>query len=144
MFPKWLDPHDDLLQRWDVGLAMVFGMIVGAVLFQYICHRLRRWWDRRMSLRKWGNPTAVSIIAAAGGKGDLDGTIWNRSDGGLGVLVDQAFAPGDQLMIRAKEAPPQIPWVRAEVRHCQPLRKSWMIGCKFQEVVHWETWVWFD
>ncbi len=140
---SWLGRDDELLQRWDVGLAMVFGMILGAVLVQACYFYGRRWWERRRSARRWGDPVVVTIDTGWSGRVPLEGTIWNRSEGGVGLLVDEAFSPGDQLMIRVKDAPPNVPRVRVEVKHCHPARRCWMVGCQFREAVAWETLVWF-
>jgi PilZ domain len=140
---NWLGLSDEMLQRWDVGLALVFGMVLGAVAFQACCFYVRRWWERRRAGRRWGNPVAVMIDTGWSKKTSLEGTILNRSDGGIGILVNESFSPGDQLLIRAKEAPPSVPRVRVDVKHCQPTNTGWMIGCKFHEGVDWDTLVWF-
>lgn len=97
--------------------------------------------ERRASLRRWGNPTEVHLRSGLW-HGPLHGLVVNRSTGGLGIFTDGEIPPGTALEIRAVEAPPSVPAVRAEARHCRKAGHGYFIGCQFSEDVPWEAQAW--
>jgi PilZ domain len=98
--------------------------------------------DRRAGHRRWGNPTEVHIQSSLLA-GHLHGLVVNRSTGGLGIFADKEVPPGTSVQIRAAEAPVDVASVRAEVRHCLPVGKGFLLGCQFSEDVPWNLRVWF-
>jgi hypothetical protein len=129
------------LRRWDVWGALFIGMVFGGLLFQTAYYYIKRIVERRTAWRRWGNPVGVLVDGICGGP--LRGLVVNRSQGGVGMVVDKAFDKGTQLRIRVEGAPKEIPWVPVEVRHCRSAGRNWLIGCKFLEPVSWNTFVWF-
>jgi hypothetical protein len=98
--------------------------------------------ERRAGRRRWGNPTEVSLHSPLW-FGRRHGLVVNRSTGGLGIYADGEAPPGTPLQVRAAEAPAAVPAVRAEVRHCLPAGKGFLLGCKFSEDLPWNVRVWF-
>jgi hypothetical protein len=60
--------------------------------------------EKRVSRRRWGNPTEVYITSAAD-PNRLHGVVVNRSTGGLAIFLDREFAPETLLQVRSVEAP---------------------------------------
>jgi hypothetical protein len=97
--------------------------------------------ERRGSNRRWGNPTEVHLRSALWGD-RLHGLVVNRSTGGLGIYADMEIPPGTSVEVRVVEAPPNVPKVRVEVRHCRKVGNGYFIGCQFSEDVPWEARAW--
>jgi hypothetical protein len=121
----------------------VIGTILGGFTFQIAYRWALRAYERRVAPRRWGNPVAVRLDSY-----ELNGTpdhalVVNRSDAGLGLLVDRICEPGTLLRVRAEEAPAHIPWVQIEVRHYRAAGRNWVMGCRFTEPVNWDVRAWF-
>jgi hypothetical protein len=100
-------------------------------------------YDRRRNRRRWGNPQEVAITTTTHPIEQVHGIVVNRSDRGVALLVDKAFAPETLLNVRSVEAPADVPWVCVEVRHCRTAGKNWKLGCRFQEAPPWKVLAWF-
>jgi hypothetical protein len=98
--------------------------------------------ERRTGGRRWGNPTDVYLLSSLW-SGRLHGLVVNRSTGGLGIYADEEVPPNTRLRVRAMEAPPHVPAVRAEVRYCLKVGKRFLLGCQFSEDIPWNARVWF-
>jgi hypothetical protein len=98
--------------------------------------------ERRNGGRRWGNPTDIYLLSPLW-SGRLHGLVVNRSTGGLGIYFDEEVPPNTRLRVRAMEAPPHVPVVRAEVRYCLKAGKGFLLGCQFSEDVPWNVRVWF-
>jgi hypothetical protein len=98
--------------------------------------------ERRKSVRRWGKPVEVKILAPLV-TGLLRGVIINRSAGGIAVLVDDEYAEGVNLTVRAVQAPQYVPGVEVEVRTCRKAGKNFVIGCKYSEEAPWNAIAWF-
>jgi hypothetical protein len=102
---------------------------------------LQSGYERRKSHRRWGNPVEVqlrhpqSVIP-------LRGVVINRSTGGLAILVDDAYATGTQLTVRAVHAPAGVDWIAIEVKNCRAAGKNHVIGCSYPESPSWNAVVW--
>ncbi len=128
----------DLMTFW---LATGVGIVVSSGIFLLGRAGLRRLSERRTSPRRWGNPQEVRISGPF--PEAMQGTVLNRSDGGLALLITRPATPNTFLSVRSCEAPEHIPWVRVCVRHCRPEGKKWLVGCQFDEEVPWSVRVWF-
>jgi len=102
---------------------------------------LNRGAERRTGARKWGNPVEVQVQ-----KPDcaipLRGVVINRSAGGLAILVDDAYPPAMELMVRAIQAPTGVGWITVQVKNCRAAGKNWVIGCSYPETPSWNAVVW--
>jgi hypothetical protein len=98
--------------------------------------------DRRTGRRRWGNPTEVHIVSTLSEE-RLHGIVVNRSTGGLGIFADAEVPAGTLVTIRPVEAPPFVKSVFAEIRHCQPVGKGFVLGCKLRTEIPWKIRVWF-
>ena len=97
--------------------------------------------ERRTSVRNWGNPVEVRILAPTRVY-PVRGVVINRSTGGLAILVDNAYEVGALLRVRAVQAPENVTWIGVEVKNCREVGKNWVIGCKYPETPPWNAVVW--
>lgn len=95
--------------------------------------------DRRLSPRRKGNLVALLISNAQASSEPVQGWVVDRSQGGLGVLVDEAVPLGTILSVRPTKAKAQVPfrWIQVEVRSSRRQRNSWNLGCQFLEKLTW-------
>jgi hypothetical protein len=98
--------------------------------------------ERRIGRRRWGNPTEVQLRSDIWAY-QVHGLVVNRSTGGLGIFADKEVPPSTPLHVRAAEAPPNVPAVRVEVRHCHKIGRGFLLGCRFSEEIPWNARVWF-
>jgi hypothetical protein len=98
--------------------------------------------EKRVSRRRWGNPTEVQLTSPLLSQG-LHGIVINRSAGGLGIFVDQKVQPGMLVEVRSVEAPYYVPATEVEVKYCRKVRKHFFLGCQFQKEIPWNVRVWF-
>src|SRR5205823_2262823 len=96
---------------------------------------------RRKSVRKWGNPVEVQL-RPADSLIPLRGVVINRSTEGLAILVDDAYAPGGRLTVRAIHAPTGVGWIEIEVKNCRAAGQNHVIGCSYSETPPWNAVVW--
>jgi hypothetical protein len=98
--------------------------------------------DRRRSRRRWLNPIAVSFFAPMR-EHPLHGIVINRSTGGFALLADFDFVEGTVLIVRALEAPENVPAIRVQVRHSRKAGSMWLLGCEYTQELPWNVKVWF-
>jgi hypothetical protein len=98
--------------------------------------------ERRTSRRRWANPTEVLLSSPYHDK-PLHGLVVNQSAGGLAILVDLPFNADTTLVVRAMDAPKDVPSVEISVRHVQQVSKLWIVGCQYKQEVPWNVKVWF-
>jgi hypothetical protein len=135
---------DALIEIWNlfsVWMCLAVGLVVTGGVYVLGSRVLRRFFERRRSERRWGNPQRVAVSGTFAEP--PTGKVINRSQGGLGLVLDQPIPVDTVFSVRVVEAPQHIPWVRVIARHCGPEGRNWMIGCQFEERVPWTTLVWF-
>jgi hypothetical protein len=98
--------------------------------------------EKRAGRRRWGNPTQVNLTTSLERR-RLNGTVINRSTGGLGIFVDQKIQPGTFVEVRPADAPRYVPSTEIEVKFCRKIRGQYLIGCQFLNEVPWNVRVWF-
>jgi hypothetical protein len=86
--------------------------------------------DRRRSFRRAGNPVPVLIVGLDGNR-RFEGRIFDRSLGGIRVESPRPAAVDSYLLVRAYQAPADLPWVPVKVRWCQAIKGTIHIGCQF-------------
>jgi len=86
--------------------------------------------ERRRAPRRQGKPVAV-VIAVEGSAGTRQGTVLDRSVGGLRLAVAGPIDVGTVLNLRVAQAAETLPSVRVEVKHCRKVADDWQIGCQF-------------
>lgn len=89
--------------------------------------------ERRRSLRRQGNPVTVRVTDAETLTPPYEGTVFDRSTGGLCLRVSNPVPPGTILCVLPIHAPEGLPWVRVMVRSCRPAAELWALGCEFIE-----------
>lgn len=92
--------------------------------------------EKRQSVRRKGNPVSVLISDATGRAVPWEGVVWDRSLGGLGLMVHSPVAIGTILSVRPAQASTVFPWVQVEVRSCRQEGDSWNLGCQYVRVPH--------
>lgn len=93
--------------------------------------------DKRRALRRGGNPIAVLMTDPLAPGDPVQGTIQNRSRGGLCLVVPHKLEVGQLLAVRTAAFPESLVSVQLRVRHCQPKGDGWRIGCQFVEELPW-------
>jgi hypothetical protein len=94
--------------------------------------------ERRAIPRRTGNPTSVTFTIGEAGDDPLSGWVVDRSPQGIGMLVDDALDVGAVLTVKPNAAPQECPWFKVEVRHCQPEKGQYRVGCRFQNNPSWQ------
>jgi hypothetical protein len=87
--------------------------------------------DQRFSARRNAGSVAVHVANVDTSEPPVQGSVIDRSMGGLGLLLPKTLAEGAHVRIRACEANVTTPWVEVEVKSCRKQGKNWQIGCKF-------------
>jgi hypothetical protein len=90
--------------------------------------------ERRACRRRPGHPVSVDILSADDGEDPASGWVVDRSVGGLGLWADDAEPVGALLRVRASRA---AEGALVVVKHCQPMRSTWRLGCAFVGRVPW-------
>lgn len=91
--------------------------------------------ERRRFPRREGHAVTVEIQTNGDGSA-ISGRVLDFSQGGLGLLADEAVTVGNYVKVRAVAAAP-TDWIAAEVRHCERRGEGWKLGCMFLEKVSW-------
>jgi hypothetical protein len=95
--------------------------------------------ERRSSIRRRGNAVAILISDAEAAADPTSGWVVDRSLGGLCLSVEKEIESGMVLSVRTTNAPPEIPWVRVEVRSCRQVGHEYEIGCQFVRTPPWSV-----
>jgi len=98
--------------------------------------------DRRLSRRRWGNPTEVLVNSPLWEK-PLHGLVINRSATGLAIFLDMQIQDGTFLKVRSVEAPYYVPWVDVEVKNVRKVGRNFILGCQYRFETPWNVRVWF-
>jgi hypothetical protein len=89
--------------------------------------------ERRTSFRRKGNPLPILISDASGNAPPKEGTVLDRSLGGLLISAPDFAKVGITLSVRPKNASEDISWIQIDVRHCQKKQGRWLLGCAFSQ-----------
>jgi hypothetical protein len=93
--------------------------------------------ERRIALRRGGNPTAI-LVTDAERKGEpIRGWVVDRSTGGMCLAITEQVQPGTILNVRAVNAPETASWIEMEVKSCRRETDSWELGCQFIKTPPW-------
>jgi hypothetical protein len=93
--------------------------------------------ERRITLRRGGNPTAILVTDAECKKEPMRGWVVDRSTGGMCLAIAEKVEPGTIVNVRAMNAPETATWVQMEVKTCRKEEDSWEIGCQFVKTPPW-------
>jgi hypothetical protein len=90
--------------------------------------------ERRASPRRWGDPIQILLLVDNLVMAEpIRGWVLNRSAGGLGLTSTQSLMPGTVISVHVAHAPDSVPWVRLEVKGCQPQTGRWLLNCQYSE-----------
>lgn len=81
--------------------------------------------ERRASVRQAAPALKVTIREGP------ESWVKDCSRGGIGLVSAHPAPVRAVLDVRPADAPEAAPWVRVEVKHCQPQDAGWTIGCQF-------------
>ena len=89
--------------------------------------------EQRKSFRRNGNPVEVRYALPDNKKNAQMGWVFDRSFGGVGLIVNDSIETSTVLAVLPANAPEMTPWIEVEVRSCRPFRDGhgFEIGCKF-------------
>ena len=92
--------------------------------------------DRRATVRRKGNTVEVQL---SNGMDDepVRGWVLDRSQGGLCLLAEQAYAPGAIVRVRPRKAAAATPWTDITIRSCRPEGGQFELGCQFHHTPNW-------
>lgn len=93
--------------------------------------------ERRSSPRRKGNMVPLLISDAQATAEPVQGWVVDRSQGGLGLLVDEIVPLGTILSVRPTKARNQFRWIQVEVKSARRERSSWNLSCQFLEKLSW-------
>src|ERR1700730_11773907 len=72
--------------------------------------------ERRIALRRGGNPIAILVTDAECKKDRMRGWVVDRSTGGMCLAIAEKVEPGTIVNVRATNAPDTATWVQMEVK----------------------------
>lgn len=93
--------------------------------------------DQRKSFRRGGNLVEIYYAPPEQKNNPQAGWVFDRSVGGLGLVVAEEQTIAMLLAVRPVNAPPMIPWVDVEVRSCRPVADGFELGCQFIKTPPW-------
>ena len=99
--------------------------------------------ERRRHPRRRGGDLKVRISDYKAEAQPVEGTILDRSAGGLCLAVPRFVAAGSVISVRPVNAPEMVPWVHVEVMYTNTRADHWVIGCQFTHLVPWSVRVLF-
>ena len=91
--------------------------------------------ERRAATRRKGNTVEVQLSGTHGTT--IRGWVLDRSQGGLGLLVEQVVAEGTPLKVRPCNAMATVPWIDVTVRSCRGEASQYELGCQFVRLPSW-------
>jgi hypothetical protein len=78
----------------------------------------------------------VLLSDAEGMTKPVRGIVFDRSTGGLAILVEEPVLPDTVLGVRVV-AHPEMMWVPVKVRHFRPEGNYYLLGCQFLRSQPW-------
>jgi hypothetical protein len=93
--------------------------------------------ERRRSPRRQGNPVPVEVSDTGVRVEPAQGWAFDRSMGGLGLILSEPAEVGTALSVRPRQGPIGTYWVRVEVRNCRRARDCFEVGCRFVHTPPW-------
>jgi PilZ domain len=99
--------------------------------------------DNRRTPRRAGK--IVEVLVAPPGQTDEPrrGLVLNRSNGGLGVLLNEEFPIGSMLGVMPADASRLTPWVEVEVKSCRKNPDGYELGLQYLMIPPYATLVMF-
>jgi serine/threonine protein kinase len=94
--------------------------------------------ERRTYPRRAGNPIPVLILDSYHPDEPLHGWVMDRSQGGVGLLVEDALEVETVVEMRPDLPHLQTFWLQVRVVYCYRERLRWHVGCQFVKKLSWE------
>jgi hypothetical protein len=95
--------------------------------------------DKRRNPRRPGRSIEVFVTVPGSNHKPCKGVVLNRSAGGLGILVGDAYPIGSVIGVLPVEASHLTPWVETEVKTCRKTGDDWELGLQFVKVPPYST-----
>ena len=99
--------------------------------------------DKRRNPRRLGGSVEIFVALPGETSNPVKGVVLNRSVGGLGILVGDAYPVGTTMCVRPLAASEMTPWVEVGVRTCRKRGGDWEVGVQFQKLPPYATMVQF-
>jgi PilZ domain len=95
--------------------------------------------ERRVALRRGGDPLPVDVSDAQGAAPPMPGKILDRSRTGVCLLLDESLPVNTVVSIRSHMYAEDANWVQIRVRHCRPRGDQFVLGCQFTVEQPWSV-----
>lgn len=93
--------------------------------------------EKRQTYRRGGTQIEVYFSTADKKVKGPTGWVFDRSSGGLGLVLPEEFKSGTKLFVLPIGAPEMTPWVEVEVRSSRRISEGFETGCKFPRTPPW-------
>lgn len=94
--------------------------------------------ERRVHPRRMGNPVPILLRDPTGGGEPLRGWVLNRSQGGLGLLVEEAVEIGTIAQLSPNTPGLSNLWFTVGIIYCFQERLRWRVGVQFGKHMSWD------
>ena len=99
--------------------------------------------DKRRNPRRPGRSVEIFVALPNETDNPVKGVVLNRSVGGLGILVGDAYPAGTAMCVLPVSASQLTPWVEVAVKTCRRNGDDWELGVQFQKLPPYSTMVQF-
>jgi hypothetical protein len=93
--------------------------------------------ERRTNVRRSGMTVPVRVTTGGLRLDEMDGTVVDRSQGGLCLDLPEPAQVGQIFRLRSLLYDDMTPWVEVEVRSVRPHGDRWLVGCRFASPLPW-------
>jgi hypothetical protein len=93
--------------------------------------------ERRTNVRRSGMTVPVRVTTGGLRLDEIDGTVVDRSQGGLCLDLPEPVQAGQVFRLRSLLYDDMTPWVEVEVRSVRPRGDRWLVGCRFASPLPW-------
>lgn len=93
--------------------------------------------ERRTNVRRGGMTVPVRVTTGGLRLDEMDGTVVDRSQGGLCLDLPGPVQVGQVFRLRSLLYDDVTPWVEVEARSVRPGGAGWVVGCRFASPLPW-------
>src|SRR5205823_6038916 len=93
--------------------------------------------ERRTNVRRSGMTVPVRVTVGGLRLDEMDGTVADRSQGGLCLDLPAPLQVGQVFRLRSLLYDDVTPWVEVETRAVRANGDRWLVGCRFASPLPW-------
>jgi hypothetical protein len=93
--------------------------------------------EKRAAPRRDGNPMPVLVRPKPASPEASEGTVLNRSRGGLLLSLAEPAPLGAAFLLRTSNMPDDLAWIEVEARNVRPKEDGYLVGCAFKHELPW-------